>query len=94
MADPKTLHVTVTKEDLQEGFKCDPALCPVALAIRRASDCYDVAVTRCIRIDDELWPTPPRVWRFIKRYDWGWHFWPFIRPFSFDLPGFMDVSNG
>ena len=93
MADRKTLHVTVTREDLQEGIRCHAALCPVARAIRRASGAKYVSVWVRIQIDHELWPTPPRVLRFIRRYDWLPHCWPFIQPFSFDLPDFMDVGH-
>lgn len=71
MFNKKPMIVEVTKEDIRQGVRHEPTMCPVAVAAGRAMNKPMVASSYMIRsLDGEHWFfTPPEASRFIYLFD-------------------------
>jgi len=85
--------IDVTRDDIRKGRRVQVGLCPVALAVKRAvPEAEAVWVSGediTVRWPRHRWTTvraPRVVAKFVPTYDLYPHCWPFVRPFSFDLP--------
>ncbi len=88
MPKPKLLKINVTQRDIDEGSRCNPSECPVALAIGRELD--EVVKVGLIFVtignyafgDTAHLPLPRAALDFIHEFD----FVESVKPFSFYLP--------
>ena len=81
--------IRVTQDDILQGRRYSPAYCPVARAVRRATDVCPVAITIGLgsriglaRVGDDIYELPSWVADIICGYDIGKP----IKPFTFSLP--------
>lgn len=85
------MKISVTEEDIDNGFFRDARNCPVALALKRGFGVSSVEVSedmlhiRGVRAETRICSvrveTPERVRRFIWEYDRYWD----VEPFEFEL---------
>ncbi len=98
-----TLHIRVTRRDIDRGLQGDSLHCPVALAVRRALKADTVWVREIMIVikgrSQQTYATPPEVAGFLESYDSAILEFESPRPFSFtlgppQLPGVNAVKAG
>jgi hypothetical protein len=79
-----TLRVRVTKEDIRGGKRSSCLLCPVALAVKRATGVMDARVhSLVIHVGDQKYVATPVIAKnFMDRFD---NRQP-VEPIEFDIP--------
>ncbi len=88
----RSVKIEVTKDDIRNGQARNAQACAIARAVKRVTGQAYVFVSPSITIDhagtgiSRTYAVSPRVRRFILRFDTLPHCWPFVRPFSFELP--------
>ena len=80
------MKITVTAEDIAIGRRCDPELCPVGHALRRAGVPYESVMGSALLVAESgdrlnFLPLPPAVARWILEFDRNRP----VEPFSFEL---------
>lgn len=84
----KGIKITVTKTDIKNGKPGNTILCPIALAVKRATRCKDISVggTRIMIFNDRvkhgtgnILSMPQKATDFIDAFDWSEP----VKPFSF-----------
>lgn len=74
--------VKVTKQDIENGLRCDVHNCPIAQALNRQSKASDIWVwSRTAVVDDVKYHLPSKAQEFIQFFDMGY----VLEPFQFNL---------
>ena len=77
--------IEITKEDIEKGIPGDKCACPVALAILRAGDFWNISVGSEEMIVNNTKHTAPTIVKiFVWRFDRG----AAVEPFKFVLANF------
>ena len=75
------VHVDVTADDIANGARLDCFACPIALAMKRATDAFLAIGANYVEFASHSVRLPREVSDFVFDFDGGYE----VQPFSFDL---------